>query len=103
MATGTVQLRLHQIEALDDVVDPSRLGLDPREAVRGSERSGREPPPFPPLVQLLGSVLATMGLAVLLGSSGRGMVIAGTAGGDHRGAAAARVSGCRCATRPWSP
>jgi len=80
VATGAVQLRLHQIEALDDVVNRSRLGLDPRTAVREIKAIRRAPPPFPPLVQLLGSVLATMGLAVLLGSSGRGMLLAGALG-----------------------
>ena len=80
VATGAVQLRLHQIEALDDVVDRCRLGLDPRTAVREIRAIRDAPPPFPPLVQLLGSVLATMGLAVLLGSSGRGMLIAGALG-----------------------
>jgi uncharacterized membrane protein YjjP (DUF1212 family) len=80
VATGAVQLRLHQIEALDDVVNRSRLGLDPRRAMRKIGAIRQAPPPFPPLVQLLGSVLATMGLAVLLGSSGRGMLLAGALG-----------------------
>ncbi len=80
VATGAVQLRLHQIEALDDVVTRSRWGLDPRAAVKEIRAIRDAPPPFPPLVQLLGSVLATMGLAVLLGSSGRGMLLAGALG-----------------------
>lgn len=80
VATGTVQLRLHQIEALDDVVTRSRRGLDPRMAVREIRAIRDEPPPFPPLIQLLGNVLATMGLAVLLGSSGQGMFLAGALG-----------------------
>ncbi len=80
VATGSVQLRLHQIEALDDVVTQSRRGLDPREAVHRIEQIRAEPPPFPPMVQLLGGVLATMGLAVLLGSSWPGMVISGLLG-----------------------
>ena len=54
--------------------------MDPRTAVREIRAIRDAPPPFPPLVQLLGSVLATMGLAVLLGSSGRGMLIAGALG-----------------------
>jgi uncharacterized membrane protein YjjP (DUF1212 family) len=80
VATGAVQLRLHQIEALDDVVTRTRLGLDPRAAVREVRAIRTAPPPFPPLVQLLGGVLATMGLAVLLGSSGRGTLLAGGLG-----------------------
>lgn len=80
VATGAVQLRLHQIEALDDVVTRTRLGLDPRAAVREIRAIRQQPPPFPPLVQLLGGVLATMGLAVLLGSSGRGTLLAGALG-----------------------
>ncbi len=80
VATGAVQLRLHQIEALDDVVTRSRLGLDPRAAVREIRGIRKAPPPFPPAVQLLGGVLATMGLAVLLGSSGRGTLLAGALG-----------------------
>jgi uncharacterized membrane protein YjjP (DUF1212 family) len=80
VATGAIQLRLHQIETLDDVVNRSRLGLDPRTAVREIRAIRQAPPPFPPLVQLLGNVLATMGLAVLLGSSGPGMVLAGALG-----------------------
>ena len=80
VATGAVQLRLHQIEALDDVVTRTRLGLDPRAAVREIRAIRTAPPPFPPAVQLLGGVLATMGLAVLLGSSGRGTLLAGALG-----------------------
>ena len=80
VATGAVQLRLHQIEALDDVVTRTRLGLDPRAALKEIRAIRQAPPPFPPAVQLLGGVLATMGLAVLLGSSGRGTLLAGGLG-----------------------
>jgi uncharacterized membrane protein YjjP (DUF1212 family) len=80
VATGDEPLRLHQIEALDDVMTRSRQGLDPGEAMHRIAEIRAERPPFPPLVQLLGSVLATMGLAVLLGSSWHGMLLSGVLG-----------------------
>jgi uncharacterized membrane protein YjjP (DUF1212 family) len=80
VAAGQVQLRLHQIEALDEVVTQARHGLDPREATRRIRAIQVEPAPFSRPVQLLGSVLATMGLAVLLGSTWSGVLIAGVLG-----------------------
>lgn len=77
VATGVKSFRLYQIEALDDVVTHTLQGGDPREAVRRIEEIHEEPPPYSPLVQLLGGVLAAMGIAVLLGSSWPGMLIAG--------------------------
>jgi uncharacterized membrane protein YjjP (DUF1212 family) len=80
VATGDVQLRLHQIEALDEVVTRSQQGLDPQDAARRIDEIRSTPSPFPPVAQLLGCVLATMGLAVLLGSSWHGMVVSGLLG-----------------------
>jgi uncharacterized membrane protein YjjP (DUF1212 family) len=76
VASGRQRLRLHQIEALDEVVALARCGqIDPREALARIEAIRWLPPPFTPLTQLLGYVLATVGLAVLLGSSWRGVVV----------------------------
>ncbi|HEU5485619.1 MAG TPA: threonine/serine exporter family protein [Microlunatus sp.] len=80
VAAGQVQLRLHQIEALDDAITQARRGLDPLEASRRIRAIKLEPAPYSRPVQLLGSVLATMGLAALLGSTWRGVLIAGALG-----------------------
>lgn len=77
---GQTQLQLHQVEALDEVIDQSRGGLDPRTATRRIREIYAAPPPFGPLLRLLGGTLATVGLAVLLGSSLQGLVISGLLG-----------------------
>ncbi|MDN5771143.1 MAG: threonine/serine exporter family protein [Microlunatus sp.] len=80
VAAGRTPLQLHQIEDIDDVVTQARRGLDPREAVRQIHAIRAKPSPFTPPVQLSGGVLAAMGLAVLLGSSWRGVLISGLLG-----------------------
>lgn len=80
VTAGQQRLMLHQIEALDDIVVQSRSGLDPREAVRRIHALRTAPPPFGPVLQLLGSVLGSIALAVLLDSSWVGLVISGLLG-----------------------
>lgn len=77
---GQTQLQLYQIEALDETIDQAREGLDPRTAMRRIREIYAAEPPFGPLVRLLGGVLATIGLAVLLGSTWQGLVISGVLG-----------------------
>jgi uncharacterized membrane protein YjjP (DUF1212 family)/uncharacterized membrane protein YjjB (DUF3815 family) len=79
--SGRQRLRLHQIEAVDDVVGQARRAqIDAQEAHAEIETIRRLPPPFTPAMQLLGHVLATIGLAVLLGSSWSGMAISAALG-----------------------
>jgi uncharacterized membrane protein YjjP (DUF1212 family) len=76
VSAGRERLRLHQIEELDDVVVQARSGrIDPRDASAQIEAIRSLPPPFTPAMQLLGHVLATVGLAVLLGSSWSGVAV----------------------------
>lgn len=77
---GQTQLQLYQIEALDEVIDQAREGLDPVTATRRIRDIYTAPSPFGPLPRLLGGTLATVGLAVLLGSSWQGLVISGLLG-----------------------
>jgi uncharacterized membrane protein YjjB (DUF3815 family) len=80
VTTGRERLLLHQIEAIDEVVQESRRGLDPREAIARIRAARAAPPPFGPGLQLLGAVLASLALAVLLDSSRSGLIIAGLLG-----------------------
>ena len=69
VTSGRQRLRLHQIEELDDVVGVARAGqIDPRSAHDQIVAIRTRPPPFGPSTQVVGQVLATVGLAVLLGS-----------------------------------
>ena len=82
VATGQEQLRLHQIEELDDLVTDARRGLrTPKDAVAEIARIRAEPPPYSPVVQLLGQVLTSAALAVLLGGSLLGIGISALLGG----------------------
>jgi uncharacterized membrane protein YjjP (DUF1212 family) len=82
VTSGRQRLRLHQIEELDDVVRVARTGrIDPRWAHDQIVAIRTRPPPFGPSMQVLGQVLATVGLAVLLGSSWLGIVVAAGLGG----------------------
>ena len=82
VATGQEQLRLHQIEELDDLVTDARRGLrTPKDAVAEIARIRAEPPPYPPVVQLLGQVLTSAALAVLLGGSLLGIGMSALLGG----------------------
>jgi uncharacterized membrane protein YjjP (DUF1212 family) len=76
VSAGRERLRLHQIEELDDVVTQARSGrINPREATAHIAAIRSLSPPFTPAMQLLGHVLATVGLAVLLGSSWIGLAV----------------------------
>jgi hypothetical protein len=69
---ATSQPSAHQIEELDDVVAQARSGrINPREATAHIEAIRS----LPPATQLLGHVLATVGLALLLGSSWIGLAV----------------------------
>jgi uncharacterized membrane protein YjjP (DUF1212 family) len=82
VTSGRQRLRLHQIEELDDVVRVARIGrIDPRWAQDQIVAIRTRPPPFGPSMQVVGQVLATVGLAVLLGSSWLGIVVAAGLGG----------------------
>ena len=82
VSSGRQRLRLHQIEELDDVVRAARTGrIDPRSAHDQIVAIRTRPPPFGPSMQVVGQVLATVGLAVLLGSSWLGIVVAAGLGG----------------------
>ena len=77
VSSGRTRLRLHQTEELVDIVQGAQTGgLGPRETYDRIEAVRAEPPPFPPHVQLVGHVLATVGLAVILGTSWLGLVVA---------------------------
>jgi uncharacterized membrane protein YjjP (DUF1212 family) len=74
VTSGRQRLRLHQIEELDDVVRMARTGrIDPRSAHDRIVAIRTRPPPFGPSMQVVGQVLATVGLVVLLGSSWLGI------------------------------
>jgi uncharacterized membrane protein YjjP (DUF1212 family) len=82
VSSGRQRLRLHQIEELDDIVRAARSGgIDPRSARDQIVAIRTRPPPFGPSMQLVGQVLATVGLVVLLGSSWLGIVVAAGLGG----------------------
>jgi uncharacterized membrane protein YjjP (DUF1212 family) len=82
VASGRDRLRLHQIEELDDIVRSARTGrIDPRLARDQIVAIRSQPPPFGPSMQVVGQVLATVGLAVLLGSTWLGIVVAAGLGG----------------------
>ena len=82
VTSGRRRLRLHQIEELDDVVRAARTGrIDPRWAHDQIVAIRSRPAPFGPSMQVVGQVLATVGLAVLLGSSWLGIVVAAGLGG----------------------
>ena len=82
VTSGRQRLRLHQIEELDDVVRVARTGrIDPRWAHDQIVAIRTRPPPFGPSMQVVGQVLATVGLVVLLGSSWLGIVVAAGLGG----------------------
>ena len=82
VASGRHPLRLHQIEELDDIVRSARTGgIDPRTARDQILAMRSRPSPFGPSMQVVGQVLATVGLAVLLGSTWLGIVVAAALGG----------------------
>jgi uncharacterized membrane protein YjjP (DUF1212 family) len=82
VTSGRRRMRLHQIEEFDDVVKSARAGrIDPREAHDQILAIRTRPAPFGPSMQVVGQVLATVGLAVLLGSSWLGIVVAAGLGG----------------------
>ena len=82
VTSGRQRLRLHQIEELDDVVRAARTGrIDPRSAHDQIVAIRTRAAPFSPSMQLVGQVLATIGLALLLGSSWLGIVVAAGLGG----------------------
>ena len=82
VTSGRHRLRLHQIEELDDVVRAARTGrVDPRSAHEQIVAIRTRPAPFGPTMQVLGQVLATVGLVVLLGSSWLGIAVAAGLGG----------------------
>jgi uncharacterized membrane protein YjjP (DUF1212 family) len=82
VTSGRHRLRLHQIEELDDVVTAARTGrIDPAWAHDRIAAIRTRPAPFAPWMQVVGQVLATVGLAVLLGSSWLGIVVAAGLGG----------------------
>ena len=82
VTSGRQRLRLHQIEELDDVVRVARTGrIDPRWAHDRIVAIRTRPPPFGPSMQVVGQVLATVGLVVLLGSSWLGIGVAAALGG----------------------
>jgi uncharacterized membrane protein YjjP (DUF1212 family) len=82
VTSGRQRLRLHQIEEVDDVVGAARTGrIDPQWAHDQIAAIRTRPPPFGPSMQLVGQVLATVGLAVLLGSSWLGIAVAAGLGG----------------------
>ena len=82
VSSGRQRLRLHQIEELDDIVTAARIGrIDPRSARDQIVAIRSRPAPFGPSMQVVGQVLATVGLAVLLGSSWLGIMVAAGLGG----------------------
>jgi uncharacterized membrane protein YjjP (DUF1212 family) len=82
VTSGRQRLRLHQIEELDDVVTAARTGqIDPRSAHDQILAIRTRRPPFGAPMQVLGQVLATVGLVILLGSSWLGIVVAAGLGG----------------------
>ena len=82
VSSGRQRLRLHQIEELDDIIRAARTGgIDPRWAHDQIGAIRTRPPPFGPSMQVVGQVLATVGLAVLLGSSWLGIMVAAGLGG----------------------
>jgi uncharacterized membrane protein YjjP (DUF1212 family) len=82
VTSGRQRLRLHQIEELDDVVRVARTGrIDPQWAHDRIVAIRTRPPPFGAPMQVVGQVLATVGLVVLLGSSWLGIVVAAGLGG----------------------
>ena len=82
VTSGRQRLRLHQIEELDDVVRVARTGrINPRWAHDRIVEIRTRPPPFGPSMQVVGQVLATVGLVVLLGSSWLGIGVAAALGG----------------------
>jgi uncharacterized membrane protein YjjP (DUF1212 family) len=82
VATGSTALRLHQIEDLEGVVDAARRGeCDPGSARIRIAEIRALPPLFGPVPRVLGNLLASAGLAVLLGGSWTGIALAGVLGG----------------------
>ena len=82
VSSGRHRLRLHQIEELDDVVRAARTGeIDPRRAHDQIVAIRTRSAPFGPSIQMVGQVLATVGLAVLLGSSWLAILVTAGLGG----------------------
>ncbi len=76
VSSGRTRLRLHQTEELVDVVRGAQAGsVDPRRAYERIAEIRAQPPLFGPGLQLVGHVLATVGLATILGASWLGLAI----------------------------
>jgi uncharacterized membrane protein YjjP (DUF1212 family) len=81
VSTGHGRLRLHQIEAVDEVVGSARRGLtDPPAARQQIDEIRRRKAPFGPRLQILGQVCTAVALAVLLGGSLLGVAVAAALG-----------------------
>ena len=82
VSSGSQRLRLHQIEELEEVVRAARAGqVDPRTGHDQIVAIRFRPAPFGPASRVAGQVLATAGLAVLLGSSWLGIAVSAGLGG----------------------
>jgi uncharacterized membrane protein YjjP (DUF1212 family) len=81
VSSGRSRLRLHQTEDLVDVVHGAKTGaVTPGDAYDRMAAIRAQPPPFPPELQLVGHVLATAGLAAVLGASWLGLVVSACLG-----------------------
>ncbi len=79
--SGFRQLRLNQIEEVDDLVGQARLGkIGPRQALHQLVAIRDLPAPFPRWLQLVGQVFTAVAIAVLLGASWLGIGVSGLLG-----------------------
>lgn len=76
ITSGERRLLLSQVDELQRTVDAARKGLlDPDSTVRRVRSIRETPPPYGPVLRVLGYVLICAGLAVLLGSTWTGVAL----------------------------
>jgi uncharacterized membrane protein YjjP (DUF1212 family) len=79
--TGQSSLRLDQIDAVFRVLRAAEQGeIDPREGWARLRQARTMPPPFGPVVSVVGQLVLTAGLAVILDGGWPDLVLAGALG-----------------------
>lgn len=81
VSTGSARLLLHQVDALDRLVDRARVGaVTPGEASLGVSELRAAPPPYSRPLQIVAYTVLCAALAVFLGGSWTGLLFASAVG-----------------------
>lgn len=97
VTSGERSMRLDQVDELQRTIDAAAAGeIDPRETRRRIRALRTSPPPYSAMMRWLSYPLLSAALAVLLGSSWAGVLLAGVLG---LGAGAAMLAGERLTGR----